>query len=140
MGLWLYHASPSQGESFASWVARLAAGNGLAWDRFWKVLEKRSGKPLLGSLIPLGIRDQRGSQLKSVIEVLAQGTGQAVDEIKALFAPTRVRIKSASIRSRELLFHNLSQAKTPEPSDHHPILPTLPSRGPTTFLSAGVDV
>ncbi len=115
MDLWLYHASLFQGESFASWVARLAVSNGLAWDRFWKVLEKRSGKKLLKSLIPKGIRDRKGSQLESVVEVLARGTGQAVGDIEALLAPTRVRIKSASVRSRELLSHRPRQTKTPKP-------------------------
>ena len=77
-------------------------GNGLAWDRFWKVLEQRSGKELLKSLIPLGIRDRGGTRWKSVVEVVAQGTGQAEEEVEAMCSPTRVRIKSASVRSWDL--------------------------------------
>ena len=45
MSSWLYHAPSLQGESFASWVARLAVGNALAWDR---LLEGQGYKPSQG--------------------------------------------------------------------------------------------
>ncbi len=104
MTLWVSHFPALCGESFASWAARLAVGNGLAWDRFWNVLAKQSGKQMQGSLIPLGIRDQSNKRFEEVVEIFGRGTGREVDTVKAMFAPTRVRIESTSVRSRELLF------------------------------------